>query len=76
MILGCKQILELLITTAEIIIVLSAWNHLLSESKSICSGFFFNHDSSVSVTVASDKLVDNCDNVAGANKIFQKMSAE
>lgn len=75
MILGCKQILELLITTVDIIIVLSC-NHLLSESKSNCSAFFFKQDSSVSVTVASDKLIDNCDNVAGANKIFQKMSAE
>lgn len=74
--LRCKQILEPLITTAEIIIVLSACNHLLSKNKSLCLAVCCNHHSSVSVTAAFDKQVDNCDNVTGANEIFNKMSAE
>ena len=76
--LRCKQILETLISTGEIINVLSACNHLLSKNKSVCLALYCNQHSSdvVSVTAAFDKQVDNCDNVTGANEIFNKMSAE
>lgn len=76
--LKCKQILETLITTGEIINVLSACNHLLSKNKSVYLALYCNHTNSdvVSVTAAFDKQVDNCDNVTGANEIFNKMSAE
>lgn len=76
--LNCKQILETLITTGEIISVLSACNHLLSKNKSVCVALYCNHhsDDVVSVTAALDKQVDNCDNVTAANERFNKMSAE
>ena len=76
--LNFKQISQTLITTGEIIHVLSHCNHLLSKNKSVCLALYCNHTNSVvgSVTAAFDKQVDNCDNVTGANEIFNKMSAE
>lgn len=72
-----KQILETLITTGEIISVLSACNHLVSKKKWVCLAPYCNHtNSDVSVTAAFDKQDDNCDNVTCANEIFNKMSAE
>lgn len=74
-----KQILETLVTTGEIINVLSACYHLLLKKEiSLLSSLLQSQRQQrcVSVTVVFDKEVDECENVTGTNGRFNKMSAE